>query len=93
MCEIINHLLRHLVTTGDQPSDPTYQKLGDTNVAAHRKLLAAARRGDAAKVRKLMLDHIDEAGGFALKLDAGVRRHFVRDSELQARITPREKAR
>ena len=65
MCEVINHLLRHLVTVGDQPMHPAYQQLGDTNVAAHRKLLAAARRGDAAKVRKLMLDHIDEAGGFA----------------------------
>jgi GntR family transcriptional repressor for pyruvate dehydrogenase complex len=93
MCEVINHLLRHLVATGDQPSEPAYQQLGDTNVAAHRKLLAAARRGDAAKVRKLMLDHIDEAGGFALKLDAAVRRHFVLDSELQARITPLDKTR
>ena len=56
----------------------------------YRKLLAAARRGDAAKVRKLMLDHIDEAGGFAGQLDAAVRRHFVLDSELQARISPQQ---
>jgi DNA-binding FadR family transcriptional regulator len=91
MCEVINHLLRHLVATGNQPAHPAYRQLGETNVAAHRKLLAAARRGDAAKVRKLMLDHIDEAGGFALKLDAAVRRHFVLDSELQARINPQEK--
>jgi GntR family transcriptional repressor for pyruvate dehydrogenase complex len=91
MCEVINHLLRHLVATGDQPTHPAYQQLGDTNVAAHRKLLAAARRGDAAKVRKLMLDHIDEAGSFAGKLDAAVRRHFVLDSELQTRINPLEK--
>jgi DNA-binding FadR family transcriptional regulator len=61
MCEVINHLLRHLVTVGDQPAHPAYQQLGDTNVAAHRKLLAAAQRSDAAKVRKLMLDHIDGA--------------------------------
>ena len=92
MCEVINHLLRHLVTVGDQPAHPAYQQLGDTNVAAHHKLLAAARRGDAAKVRKLMLDHIDEAGGFAGKLDAAVRRHFVPDSELQARISPRQQS-
>jgi len=90
VCEIINHLLRHLVTVGDQPAHPAYQQLGDTNVAAHRKLLAAARRGDAAKMRKLMLDHIDEAGGFAGKLDAAVRRRFVLDSELQARISPQQ---
>ena len=92
MCEVINHLLRHLVTVGDQPAHPAYQQLGDTNVASHRQLLAAARRGDAAKVRKLMLDHIDEAGGFAGKLDAAVRRHFVLDSELQARISPQQQS-
>lgn len=90
MCEVINHLLRHLVAVGDQPAHPAYQQLGDTNVAAHRKLLAAARRGDIEKVRKLMLDHIDEAGSFAGKLDAAVRRHFVLDSELQARISPQQ---
>jgi GntR family transcriptional repressor for pyruvate dehydrogenase complex len=92
VCEVINHLLRHLVTVGDQPAHLAYQQLGDTNVAAHRKLLAAARLGDAAKVRKLMLDHIDEAGGFAGKLDAAVRRHFVLDSELQARISPQQQS-
>jgi GntR family transcriptional repressor for pyruvate dehydrogenase complex len=90
MCEVINHLLRHLVTVGDQPAHPAYQQLGDTNVAAHRKLLAAARRGDVVKVRTLMLDHIDEAGGFAARLDAAVRRQFVFDAELQARVSPRQ---
>jgi hypothetical protein len=77
---------------GNLPAHPAYQQLGDTNVAAHRKLLAAARRGDAAKVRRLMLDHIDEAGGFAGKLDAAVRRHFVLDSELQARTSPEQQS-
>jgi GntR family transcriptional regulator, transcriptional repressor for pyruvate dehydrogenase complex len=92
MCEVINHLLRHLVTVSDQPTHPVYQRLGDTNVAAHRKILAAARSGDTAEVRKLVLDHIDEAGGFAGQLDAAVRRHFVLDSELQARISPQQQS-
>jgi DNA-binding FadR family transcriptional regulator len=86
MCQVINQLLRHLVTVGDQPSHPACQKLGDTNVAAHRRLLAAARRGDAERVRKLMVDHIDEAERLVRKLDAAVRRRFVLDSELRARI-------
>ena len=45
---------------------------GETNVAAHKRLLAAARRGDVERVRKLMVEHIDEAARHVLKLDAGV---------------------
>jgi GntR family transcriptional regulator, transcriptional repressor for pyruvate dehydrogenase complex len=86
MCQVINQLLRHLVTVGDQPSHPAYQKLGDTNVAAHKRLLAAARRGDGERVRKLMIEHIDEAERHVRKLDAVVRQRFVLDSELRARI-------
>jgi GntR family transcriptional repressor for pyruvate dehydrogenase complex len=93
MCEVINHLLRHLVTVGDQPAHPAYQRLGDTNVAAHRRLLDAARQGDAAKVRRLMVEHIDEAGRHAAELDAAVRQRFVTDADLHTRITPRERTR
>jgi DNA-binding FadR family transcriptional regulator len=88
MCEVVNQLLRHLVTLGDQPAHPAYQKLGDRNVAAHRRLLAAARRRDTQEVRRLMLDHIDEAGGLAAELDAAMRRRFVSDADLQPRIVP-----
>ena len=65
-----------------------YQQLGETNVAAHKRLLAAARRGDVERVRKLMVAHIDEAESHVRKLDGAVRRRFVLDSELQARIAP-----
>jgi len=92
-CEVVNQLLRHGVAMPGQAPHPAYKRLGETNVAAHRRLLAAARRGDANKVRKLMVEHIDEAGGFVAELDAAVRQRFVTDSDLQARITPREKAR
>jgi len=88
MCEVINQLLRHLVTLGNQPTHPAYQRLGDKNVAAHRRLLAAARRRDMEGVRCLMLDHIDEAGGLAADLDAAMRRGFVSDADLQPRIIP-----
>ena len=86
MCEVINHLLRHLVTVGNQPAHPAYQRLGDKNVAAHRRLLVAARHHDANEVRRLMLDHIDEAAGLAAELDAAVRQGFVSDADLQPRI-------
>jgi DNA-binding FadR family transcriptional regulator len=86
MCQVINHLLRHLVAVADQPAHPAYQKLGDSNVAAHKQLLAAARRGDAERVRWLMAEHIDEAEQYVRRLDAAVQQRFVLDSELQARI-------
>jgi GntR family transcriptional regulator, transcriptional repressor for pyruvate dehydrogenase complex len=88
MCEVINQLLRHLVTMGNQPAHPAYKRLGDANVAAHRRLLVAARRRDANEVRRLMLDHIDEAGDLAAELDAALRQGFVSDADLQPRIVP-----
>jgi DNA-binding FadR family transcriptional regulator len=92
-CEVINQLLRHGVAIGGQTTHPAYQSLGDTNVAAHRRLLAAARRRDANKVRKMMIEHIDEAGRIVAELDAAVRQRFVTDADLQVRITPPEKIR
>jgi GntR family transcriptional repressor for pyruvate dehydrogenase complex len=91
MCEVINHLLRHLVTVGNQPAHPAYQRLGDTNVAAHRRLLDAAQRRDTDEVRRLMVDHIDEAGGLAAELDAAVRQRFVSDADLRAHIVPQRR--
>ena len=86
MCQVINHLLRHSVAMNNRPGPLAYQQLGETNVAAHKRLLAAARRGDVERVRKLMVAHIDEAESHVRKLEGAVRRRFVLDSELQTRI-------
>ena len=85
MCQVINHLLRHSVAMGE-PNLPAGHKLGETNVAAHKRLLAAARKGDAARVRKLMAEHIDEAEQHVLNLSAAVRQRFVSDAELRPRV-------
>jgi hypothetical protein len=45
-------------------------------------------RRDANEVRRLMLDHIDEAGDLAAELDAALRQGFVSDADLQPRIVP-----
>jgi GntR family transcriptional regulator, transcriptional repressor for pyruvate dehydrogenase complex len=89
MCQVINQLLRHGVAIGGQASHPVAQKLGDTNVAAHRRVLAAARHRDVVRVRKLMVEHIDEAERHVRKLDAAVRQRFVLDSELRSPIALR----
>ena len=87
MCQVINHLLRHSVAMGE-PNLPAGHKLGETNVAAHRRLLAAARQGDAAQVARLMAEHIDEAEQHVLKLSAAVRQRFVSEADLRPRIQP-----
>jgi DNA-binding FadR family transcriptional regulator len=92
MCQVINHLLRHSVAMNNRPGPMAYQQLGETNVAAHKRLLAVARRGDVERVRKLMVEHIDEAESHVRKLDAAVRRRFVLDSDLQARISPQSRS-
>jgi GntR family transcriptional regulator, transcriptional repressor for pyruvate dehydrogenase complex len=89
MCQVINQLLRHGVAMGGQAGHPAAQKLGDTNVAAHVRLLAAARRRDVERVRKLMIEHIDEAERHVRKLDAAVRQRFVLDSDLRSLNAPR----
>ena len=55
-------------------------------MAAHRRLLAAARRGDAKQVRKLMAEHIDEAERHVHQVAGAVQRRFVLESDLWARI-------
>jgi DNA-binding FadR family transcriptional regulator len=88
ICQMINRLLRHVVSMSLQANHPSYQKFGDSNVAAHRRLLAAVRHGDIERVRKLMLEHIDEAERHLQRLDAEVRRRFVFDAELRQPIAP-----
>jgi len=86
MSQVINGLLRHMVAMSLKANHPSYQELGETNAAAHRRLLAAARRGDAKRVRKLMAEHIDEAERHLYQLGAEVCRRFVFDSELRQPI-------
>ena len=86
MCQVIDGLLRHMVAMSLTANHPSYQEFGKTNVAAHRRLLAAAGRGDAKRVRKLMAEHIDEAERHLYRLDAEVCRRFVFDSELRRPI-------
>jgi GntR family transcriptional repressor for pyruvate dehydrogenase complex len=64
------------------------QKLGDTNVAAHRRLLAAARRRDVELGRTRMVEPIDAAWRHVCTLDAAVRQRLVLDSDLRAPMAP-----
>jgi GntR family transcriptional regulator, transcriptional repressor for pyruvate dehydrogenase complex len=91
MCQVVNGLLRHMVAMSLSANHPSYQEFGETNVAAHRRLLAAARRGNAQRVRKLMAEHIDEAERHLYRLDAEVCQRFVFDSELRQPVALRRR--
>jgi DNA-binding FadR family transcriptional regulator len=88
VCQVINQMLRHLVALGD-PASERNRRFGQSNVAAHRKIVAAIRRRDAAQVRKLMLAHIIEAEGHVRGARGAMRRRLVLDSDMRIRITPR----
>ncbi|MCX7367266.1 MAG: GntR family transcriptional regulator, partial [Alphaproteobacteria bacterium] len=63
--------------------------LGRTNVIAHHAILAAARKGDAEKVRKLMRAHIAEAESHVRKMHGAMSSRLVLDSEMRVNVTPR----
>jgi GntR family transcriptional repressor for pyruvate dehydrogenase complex len=89
VCQMINQMLRHVVTLGSNPTHEHYRTLGETNLAAHRAILRAARRGDAGKVRKLMLAHIAEAERQVRRLQGELKRRLVLDSDIRMSVMPR----
>lgn len=89
VCQLLNQMLRHLVTIGVDPSHRMYVRFGGANVVAHKAILAAARKGDANKVKRLMLDHIVEAEANVQQLQGVLRHRFVMDSDIRMSILPR----
>jgi GntR family transcriptional repressor for pyruvate dehydrogenase complex len=89
ICQIINQMLRHLVVLGSDPSGKDYQRLGDTNVAAHRAIVAAVHARDAETVHRLMYEHILEAERHVLRLNADVSKRLVFDSDFRMSVRPR----
>lgn len=89
ICQTVNQMLRHLVVLERNKSPEHNRRLGETNVRAHRAILAAARRGDAEKVRKLMAAHIAEAEGHVRKLHAALSKRLVLDSDMRMNVFPR----
>jgi DNA-binding FadR family transcriptional regulator len=90
VCQTVNHMLRCLVVLGGSKSSEHNRRLGETNVRAHQAILAAARRRDAEKVRKLMALHIAEAEGHVRKMHAELRKRLVLDSNMRMNVFPRK---
>lgn len=88
-CQMVNQTLRRLVVFGGQPMHPHNNELGRTNVLAHHAILAAARKRDAEKVRRLMLAHIEEAESHVRRMHGTMSSRLVLDSEMRVNVTPR----
>jgi DNA-binding FadR family transcriptional regulator len=82
MGHFINRSLRELVVIKGHAT--TYQRFGQANVAAHRAILAAARRRQVAHVRELMREHIEEAYGYVRKIGGTVESRLILESDLSA---------
>lgn len=88
MAQLINELLRHVVSLGGRTTHQQYQRFGAANVSAHRSIIDAIRSNDADKVRRVMLEHILEAEGHVKKLQGVVKQKLLLNSEVDFRVTP-----
>ena len=88
-CQMVNQTLRRMVVFGGNPLHAGNSELGRTNVIAHHAILAAARKRDAEKVRKLMRAHIAEAESHVRKMHGAMSSRLVLDSEMRVNVTPR----
>lgn len=88
MCQLLNEMLRRMVALDGQPMDANNAKLGKTNVAAHRAILAAIQAKDVQRARSLMLDHIVEAEGLVKRLHGAYQQRLVLDSDMRVSLAP-----
>lgn len=83
LSKMINEMLRKLIVFGPDVSSEQYQHFGADNVEFHKRILEAARSGDAELVRRHMSDHVADAAEHVRKLNGEVARKFVLDSDLR----------
>lgn len=69
VCRFLNDLLRDLMVYKNAMD---HQHFGEANVNFHGKLLVAFKKGDAAKVRKLMTAHMVDAEAHMHEMEAHV---------------------
>lgn len=82
-CKLINALLQTLVVATVEVSEEEYERLGLAAVQAHRQILAAARRGAADEVERLMLLHILETEAHLHRVQATLRSKLMLESEMK----------
>jgi GntR family transcriptional regulator, transcriptional repressor for pyruvate dehydrogenase complex len=82
MGQFINRSLRELIVIDGNAA--AYQRFGAANVAAHRAIIDAARKGHHEKVRTVMRRHIENAYAHVRKLHGAVQSRLILESDLSA---------
>jgi GntR family transcriptional regulator, transcriptional repressor for pyruvate dehydrogenase complex len=87
-CRCINEMLRLMVVfkAGAAALRKHGQELHHANLTAHQAILAAMRKRDPERVRKLMLAHIIEVEQLVARMQGIWERRLVMDSELEPAI-------
>ncbi len=87
-CELINEMIRQLIVFGNRTSQAEQKRFGAANARVHRDIVAAARRGDADAVRKLMTAHMVEAVGYVKRMKGRLQGRLVLDADMAPRPAP-----
>ena len=87
-CKCINEMLRSMIVfkAGAVALRKHGQEMHRANLSAHQAILAAMKKHDSERVRKLMLAHIVEAEELAGRMQGVWERRLVMDSELESPI-------
>lgn len=84
-CELINEMIRQLIVFENKTSRAELKRFGAANAQVHRDILAAARKGDANRVRMLMVAHMIEAAGYVKRMKGRLHGRLVLDAEMVRR--------
>jgi len=87
-CQCINEMLRSMIVfkAGAAAMRKHGQELHHANLSAHQAILAAMKKRDSERVRRLMLAHIVEAEELIGRMQGVWERRLVMDSELETPI-------
>jgi len=87
-CRCINEMLRSMIVfkAGAAAMRKHGQELRRANLSSHQAILAALKKRDSGKVRKLMLAHIVEVEELVGRMQGVWQRRLVMDSELETPI-------
>jgi GntR family transcriptional regulator, transcriptional repressor for pyruvate dehydrogenase complex len=86
-CKCINEMLRTIVfRAGSTAMRKHGLELHHANLSAHQGILAAMRKRDPARVRKLMLTHIVQVEELVARMQGVWESRLVMDSELESPI-------
>lgn len=80
-CELINEMIRQLIVFGNRTPQTEHRRFGEVNANYHRDILQAARARDANAVRKLMIQHMEDATHAVKRMKGRVQGRLILDAD------------